>query len=167
MRDGVLKRRETESQMAAGGMSGDAEPLEIEPGHGIVFVFAQRTVGAANVLKCSGPSAAGISEATVFDVPGGDAGLLQCVAKVSGVNEVVFGAPVAAMNKEDEGMRAFASRNANVDELIWVLAVRKAQIGVRRFLFYTVFALHAKQYRAAVRERRCGYCAVTFPRNMR
>ena len=150
MRDGMLKRGETESEMAAGGVSGNAELCDVEPRDGIISVFAQCTISAADIFKGSGPSATGIAHATVFDVPGGDAGLLQCVAKVSGVNEVVFGAPVAAMNKEDEGMRAFASRNANVDELIWVLAVREAQIRLRRSLFQDGFALHAEQYRTAL-----------------
>src|SRR6267142_583872 len=104
MRDGMLKRGETESKMAAGGVSGDADPFEVEPGDGIIFVFAQCTVGAADVLKGSGPSAAGIAHATVFDVPGDDASFLERVAKMPGVSQVVLGAPVAAVNEEDDGM---------------------------------------------------------------
>jgi len=84
MRDGMLKRRETESKMASGGVSGDAEFFEIEVGDGIAPVFAQRTIGAADVFKCSRPSAAGVAHATVLDVPGGDADFFQRVAKVSG-----------------------------------------------------------------------------------
>ena len=118
MRDGVLKRGKTQSEMAAGGVSGDAESFEIEPRDGIIFVFAQCTVSAADVFKRSGPSAAGIADATVFDVPSGDAGLLERVTKMSGVSEIVFGAPVAAVNKEDDWMRAFSGWNANVDKLI-------------------------------------------------
>src|SRR5438309_2083571 len=98
MRDGMLKGRETESQMAARGVSGDAEPFEVETGNGIIFVFTQCTVSTADVLKCSGPSAAGIAHATVFDVPRRDAGFLERMAKMSGVSEIVLGAPVAAVN---------------------------------------------------------------------
>lgn len=150
MRDGMLKRGETESEMAAGGVSGDADPLEVEPRDGIIFVFAQRTVGAADILKRSGPSAAGIAHAPVFDVPGGDAGLLERVAEMPGISEVVFRSPVTAVNKEDNWMRAFACGNANVDELIWVLAVRETLIRPGRFLFQDGFTLHAKQYRTAL-----------------
>ena len=149
-------------------MSGDAELFEVEPGNGIIFVFAQRTVGAANVLKCSGPSAAGIAHATVLDVPGGDAGLLERVAKMSGVNQVVLGAPIAAVNKEDDRMRAISGGNTDVDELICVLAVREAEIGLGRFLFQDGFTLHAEQYRTAAQSGRgAAFYAATFPRNMR
>src|SRR6476646_8962090 len=150
MRDGVLKRRETESEMATSGMSGDAELCEIEPRDGIIFVFAQRTISAANILKSSGPSAAGIAHATVFDVPGGDAGLLERVAKMPGISEVVFGAPVTAVNKEDNWMRAFSGGNASVDKLIWVLTVRETLIRLRWLLLQDGFALHAEQYRTAL-----------------
>ena|SRR5579864_3636734 len=69
---------------------------------------------------------------------------------MTGISQVVFGAPVSAVDEEDDGMRPFAGGNANVNKLIWVLAVRKAQIGARRFLFKDGFALHAKQYRTAL-----------------
>src|SRR4051812_22366046 len=121
MRDGMLKRRETESEMAASGVSSNAEPFEIEVGNEIILVLTQCTVGAANVLKGSGPSAAGIAHATVLDVPGGDAGLLERVAKMSGISQVVLGAPVAAVNEENDRMRAFSGGNADVNKLIWVL----------------------------------------------
>jgi len=112
-------------------------------------VFAQGAVGAADVFKCSWPSAAGIAHATVFHVPGCDAGFRERVAKMSGIREIVFGAPVAAVDEEDDGMWAFSRGKARVDELIGVLAVRKTQIGPGRFLFQNGFALHAKQYRTA------------------
>ena len=150
MRYGALKRCETEREMATGGVSGDAELFEVEPRDGIIFMFAQCAIGAADILKCSGPSAAGIAHAPVLDVPGGDTGLLQGVAKMSGVSEIIFRAPIAAVNEEDDWMRAFSGRNADVNELIWVLAVREAQIGLRRFLFQDGFTLHAKQYRTAL-----------------
>ena len=150
MRDGMLKRGETESQMATGGVSGNAEFFEIEPRDGIIFVLTQRTVGAADILKGSGPSPAGVAHATVFNVPGCDAGLLERVAKMTGISEIVFGAPVSAMNEENNRMRAFARRKANVNELIWVLAIREAQIRLRRFLFQNGFALHAEKYRTAL-----------------
>ena len=113
-------------------------------------MFTQGVVGAADVFKRSGPSAAGIPHTTVFHIPGGDAGFRERMAKMSGISEIVLGAPVAAMDEENDGMRAFSGGKARVDELVWVLAVRKAQIGLGWFLAEDGFALHAKQYRTAV-----------------
>lgn len=148
-RNGMLKGGEAESQVASSGVAGDAELFQIEPGDGIIFVFAQCAVGDADIFKCSGPSAAAIPHATVFHVPGGDASIFQRVAKMTGVSEVVFGAPEAAVDEENDGMRAFSGGKARVDELIWVLAVRKAQIGLWWFLGEDGFALHGEQYRTA------------------
>ena len=66
---------------------------------------------------------------------------------MSGVSQVILGAPVTAVNKEDDGIRAFARGKANIDKLIWVLAVREAQIRIGRFLFQNGFALHGEKYR--------------------
>src|SRR4051812_17412768 len=154
MRDGMLKCGKTESEVTTGGVSGDAQPFHVEPGERIIFVCEQSTVGAADVLKCSGPSAAGIAHATIFDVPGCNANFFEGVAKMSGVSQVILGAPVAAVNEEDYRMRAFSSGNANVNKLIWVLSVREAQIGVRWFLLQNSFALHAKQYRTVAQSRK-------------
>jgi hypothetical protein len=144
MRNGTLKGGETEGQMASGGVAGDAEPFHIEPGDGIILVFEQCMVRATDVLKSSGPSAAGIPHATIFHVPGGDASIFQRVAKMTGVSEVVFGAPEAAVDEENDGMRAFSDGKARVDELIGVVAIRKAQVRLGWFLAEDGFALHAK-----------------------
>lgn len=149
MRNGPLKSGEAESEVASGGVAGDAEVVQVEPGDGIVFVLAQSVVGAADVFKRSRPAAAGISHATVLHIPGRDAGVFQRVAKMTGVSKVVFGAPETAVDKENDRMRAFSGGKACLDELIRVLPVRKAQIGFRRFLVEDSFALHAEQYRTA------------------
>src|SRR5882724_5791641 len=109
----------------------------------------QGVVGATDVPKCSGPAATGIPYATIFDVPGGDADCFQRGAKMPSISEIILGAPIAAVDEKDNGMRAFSRGKANVDELIRVLSVRKTQIGIGRFLFQDGFALHAKQYRTA------------------
>lgn len=152
MCDGMLKRGEAESKVATGGVSSDAEFFEIEPGDGIIFVFAQCPIGAADVLKCSGPSAAGIAHAPVFSVPGCYAGLFERVAKMPGISQVIFGTPITAVNEEDNRMRAFARGKANVNKLIGVLAVREAQIGLRWFLLQNGFALHGEKYKAGLRK---------------
>jgi hypothetical protein len=152
MGNGSLKGGEAESEVASSGMAGDAELFQIEPGDGIILVLAQCVVGAADVFKRSGPSAAKVSHATIFHVPGCDAGIFQRVAKMAGVSKVVLGAPEAAVDEEDDGMRAFSGGESRVDELIWVLSVRKAQIGLGRFLAEDGFALHAEQYRTGLRK---------------
>ena len=153
MRNGALKSGEAKSKVASCGVAGDAELFQIEPGDGIILVLAQSAVGAADVLKRTGPSAAGISHTPVFHVPGCDAGIFQRVAKMTGVREVVFRTPEAAVDEEDDGMRAFSGGKARVNKLIGVLAVRKTQIGLGRFLAEDGFALHAEQYRTAWLQR--------------
>jgi len=69
------------------------------------------------------------------------------------VSEIVFGAPVTAMDEKNYGMRPFSSRNTYVRKLIRVLPVGKAQIGVRWLLAENSFALHGKKYRTAARRK--------------
>src|SRR5260221_5543280 len=114
----------------------------------------QGVVGAGDVLKCSGPAAAGIAYATVFDVPGCDTSFFQRGAKMSSIGQIVLRAPIAAVDEKDNGMRTFSRGKANIHELVWVLAVRKTEIRVGRFLFQNGFALHGKQYRTAARSRK-------------
>jgi hypothetical protein len=149
MRDGVFKSGETKSQVATGGVSGDTEPFEIKSGEGVILVSVQCAVSAADILKCARPSAAWIADATVFDVPCGNAGFFQRVTKMSGISEIVLGAPIAAVNEKDTGMRAYARGKANVNELIGVRAVRETQIRLWWFLLENGFALHREQYKTA------------------
>jgi hypothetical protein len=109
----------------------------------------QSMVGAADIFKRSRPSTARISHATVFHVPGCDAGVFQRIANMAGVGEAVFGAPVTAVDEEDDGMGTFSIGKAYFDKLVGVLAVGKTQIRIRRFLLEEGFALHAEQYRTA------------------
>src|ERR1700704_2119651 len=110
---------------------------------------AQSSIGAADVFKGSRPSAAGIAHATVFHVPCGDTGFFQCLTKMAGISEIVFGAPVAAVDEKDYRMRTLSRGHSNVGELVWVLAVRETQIRRRRFFIENGFALHAKKYKTA------------------
>jgi hypothetical protein len=144
-----LECGEAQSKVASGGVSGHAEPLEVEPGEEIILVYVQSTVSAADVLKGARPAATRISYTAILHVPGCDAGFFQRMAKMAGIGEIVFRAPVAAVNKEDHGMRSISRRYSHVNKLIGVLAVRKAQIGVGRLLAENGFALHARQYRTA------------------
>src|SRR5689334_103866 len=147
----TLKRGKTYGQVPSGRVSSDAESLKVEFGNGIVLVFEQGMVSAANVLKRPWPAAAGISHATVFHIPCGNTEFLQGIAEMPGVSEVVFGAPVAPMNEENHWVRSFSCGNPYVRKLIRVLPVGKAQIGVGWFFAENSFALHGKKYRTATR----------------
>lgn len=48
------------------------------------------------------------------------------------VGEIVFGAPVAAVNKKHDRVRTLVLRDADIDKLIGIAAVGKAQVGMRR-----------------------------------
>ena len=48
------------------------------------------------------------------------------------VRQIVFCAPVAAVNEKHDRMRRFVLREADVNKLIGILAVGDAQIGMRR-----------------------------------
>ena len=64
-------RGEAEGKLSAGGMSHDDEAIgiELKPG----MVQADKLVGRADILEGSGPAAAGVADAAVFRVEGGDA----------------------------------------------------------------------------------------------
>ncbi len=75
-----------------------------------------------------------------------------------GVCKVILGAPVAAMNEENDGMRSFAGGHSYIHKLQWIGAIHHTQIGIRRLLFENVFALvvgtrHIRQYRRDARGR--------------
>src|SRR5262249_50889943 len=103
---------------------------------------AQGTVGAADIFKASRPSSARVSHTAILDIPGGQACTLQRVTEMAGVSQVILGAPVAAMDKEDQRMRPFAGRQPNIHELIRIRAVGEPKVRPRRLLGQDVFTLH-------------------------
>lgn len=131
--DRRLMCSQAECKLSARRVSGNAEVFAIEL-RKLVFRFlaVKEMVCAAKIMECSRPSAALVANAPVFDIQGRNAGLLQSVAEMPCVREIVFRAPVAAVNEKHELIRAFASRDTYVDELIGIIAVRNAQIGIRR-----------------------------------
>jgi len=48
------------------------------------------------------------------------------------VDEIVFCAPVAAVNKKHDRVRSLVLGDADIDKLIGIAAVGKAQVGIRR-----------------------------------
>ena len=138
-------RGKAECKLATGGMSGNAEASEIElRKFAFRFIAMHEMVCAAKIVERSRPSAARIANAPVFDVVCRDAGHFQSMAEMARVREIVFRAPVAAMNEKHDWMRPIAFGQANIHKLIRVLAVGEAQIGVRRRCGEYVLAWHGR-----------------------
>jgi len=117
------------------------------------LVRPQSVVRAADIFKRAGPSAARIADAPVLNIPCGHSVFFERIAEVACIGKIVPGPPKAAVNEEHNGMRAFPRGHTDIDELIWVLAVRQSQIGVRRFLIQCIFARHEEQYRTTLMPR--------------
>jgi hypothetical protein len=148
-RYGGFKCSETNSKVPAGGVAGDTNPLEVKFDERVIFMRMQSTIDAADILKGSGPASAGIAHATILNVPGGDTDFFQRSAKMSRINKVVLSPPITAVYEEDHGVRAFAFRQAHVNKLVRVLAVRETQIGCGRLFAEDVFTLHASSIKQA------------------
>ena len=138
-----LMRSQAESKLAAGRMSGDAQALQVE----LRAVLMESEQCSAYVFEGTRPAPAGIAHAAILNVPRCNADLLQGMAEMPRVSEVIPGAPVAAMNEEDDWVRAVAFGHPDIDELIGVRAVGQAQVGPGRFIGEYVFAGHAEQYK--------------------
>lgn len=121
-------RSKAESELATGGMSGDAEAIEVEMKEFIVITMKQPKC-AANVGEASRPPAARIANTAVFDVACSDACLFQSVAEMACIGEVVFRAPVAAVDEKHDCVRAATARHTHLDKLVGIFAVSEAQIG--------------------------------------
>src|ERR1700736_1860710 len=89
----------------------------------VVGVLQEEVVGAANVGEGVGPCAAFVAHAAIFKVGGGDAFAGERRAEVTGVVEVVLGAPKASMDINDCGMRPLRLRKTKVSELVRIGAV--------------------------------------------
>src|SRR5262249_38565319 len=120
--------------MPAGRMPGHAYSLQIELSQTVLLMSVEQAVGAAKVFKRPRPSATGVSHAPIFHVPRCHTDLLECVAKVPRVGEVILRAPIAAMYEEDNRMRPFSRRQTHINKLAGVLSVRHAQIRIGRLL---------------------------------
>jgi hypothetical protein len=62
---------------------------------------------------------------------------------MSGISQIIFGAPVTAVNEKNNGMRIFAlCGKSHLDKLVWVWAICQPLIGIRRFCAENVLAWH-------------------------
>ncbi len=92
----------------------------------------QEMKGAAHIFECARPSPSFVAQAAVFNVPCGNARFFQRLAKMSGVGEVVFRPPVAAVNEKDNRVRPFVRRYTHVHKLIGITTIGKARVSSRR-----------------------------------
>src|SRR2546423_8427139 len=99
-------------------------------------------VSSADIFEGSRPAAAWITNSTIFNVPGCEPGFGQGCAQMTSVGQIIFGTPVAAVNKKHHWMRALPCWNSQINKLIRIWAVRNPQIGFRWLLGKDGFALH-------------------------
>jgi hypothetical protein len=87
---------QAERQLRSGGMAHDDETIgikiEMRP------LLENKSIGRADVFERSRPSAAGVANTPVLDVEGGESRHAQRFAELTGMAEIVFGPPVAAVN---------------------------------------------------------------------
>ena len=96
----------------------------------------------ANVFEGAWPTSAGIADAAILDVPGGNAFRGQRGAEVSAVGQIVLGAPVASVDGHHHRERAFGFGKAKICELIGIGAVGETGIGWRWRQVENVFGGH-------------------------
>jgi hypothetical protein len=123
-------RREPEGEVAAGRVADGDDALQIE----VVRGGEVAEVGAppSDVLECAWPAAARFADAAELQAPRGDAGRGECGAQVADVQQVVLGAPEAAVEHDGHRVWPCAHGQTQVAELRRLCAVGNAQVRKRR-----------------------------------
>jgi hypothetical protein len=86
--------------------------------------------GSPDIEECSRPSAAGIVETSILDIPGRHAGVAQAVRQRGGIlqrRESLHPAP--AVDHDDDRKGALARRQAQLSELQWNVPIRDSHVG--------------------------------------
>src|SRR5262249_61302450 len=73
---------------------------------------------ACDVVSRAGPWAADVAARPVLHAPGGEPGITEGDAEVSGVDQVVLGLPASAVHDDDDRERAVAGGEAKVARLL-------------------------------------------------
>ncbi len=129
--DGRLVSREAERQLASGRVPhhDDSSRVQVVP----LCILQKKLVGRTNVCEGSGPAAAFISHAAIFKVGRRQPFRGKSGTQVTGVVEIVFRAPVASMDVDDQSRQWLAllfGGQTQIEKLVWVRAVSEA--GIRR-----------------------------------
>jgi hypothetical protein len=127
--DRWFMRGEAKRQLSSGGVAHHNNPFWVELI--VACDLRKKTAAIDNVFERRGPSAAGISDAAVFDIPGGASSLRECRTQMAGVKEVVLSPPISAVDVHHHGNGHFLSFcwKPKVAELVRVRTVSKAIIG--------------------------------------
>jgi len=92
----------------------------------------KKMIGGTDIGKRARPCPAFIAHAAVFEVGRGQTFCGESAAEVTGVIEVVFGAPEAPVDVDDEWIRRLAfsggRRQTQIKELVQIRAIRNARI---------------------------------------
>src|SRR5437016_4245244 len=102
-------------------MSHYDQPVEVQMESGMFLL--NKAVGRADVLKRSGPSAAGIADPSVFEVERRDARRSQGFAQVSGMGEVVLRPPKTAVDVQQNEVRSLRARETDFKKLVRIGAI--------------------------------------------
>src|SRR6266850_2427988 len=119
--------------MTAGRMTDCNHSIEIEIEFGGDGLEMIRRVG--HVFKCSRPSASGMAEPPVFDIPRGDAHIRQRDAYMAYVVESVCRAPKPAVDHDGCGMRPPLLGQPQVPKVKLARPIADAMIRRRRSVF--------------------------------
>lgn len=127
-----LVRRQAERKLGTGRVSHRDNPGGIE----MVFcsVLYEKLIGRSDVGKRSGPGSAFIAHPAIFQIGGRHPAGCECRTKMSGMIEVVLGAPEAAVNIDHERVGPvgliLGRRQTQIEKLVGIGAVRET--GIRR-----------------------------------
>src|SRR5262249_5759718 len=120
---------EAERKLTSGGVPDHKDSRRIE-----IVAFCDlrdEAIPVRDVFECAGPSTTGITDAPVFQIPGGDSLPGECGTQVPGVRKIILGAPEASMNVHRNRKWSFALGQSQIAELIRIGAVGQANIGGR------------------------------------
>ena len=110
----------------------DSDAARVQVVFGRDLCHEAKTV--TNIGKSSGPAAAFIAYAAVFDIPGSDATSSQGSTEVTGMGKIIFVAPEAAVDVDDDRMwrrvfdSAWVSRRAVSTRMGVLIADGQAKI---------------------------------------
>ena len=104
--------------------------------------LADIAITGADVGESSWPSTTFVADAAVFKIERSETCRSQSVTQMSGMSEVVFRPPEAAVQIDQNRVRPVARRETYVDKLVAIAAVGLSLVGWRWWLGEDVFRGH-------------------------